>query len=79
MPMGPNVVHLKRRDYACPYCEGVAFGKKGNLETHIETVHEKRRDHACLYCEGVTFGQKCSLTNYIQSDARCKGGRCTAE
>ena len=26
-----DTVHLKLRDHACPYCEGVAFGTKGSL------------------------------------------------
>jgi hypothetical protein len=46
-------VHEKRRDHACPYCKGVAFGEKGTLKMHIETLHEKRRDHACGFCKGV--------------------------
>jgi hypothetical protein len=29
-----KTVHEKRRDYACPYCEGVAFGRKSCLERH---------------------------------------------
>jgi len=46
-----NLVHLKLREHACPYCPGVAYQvdhqTKGRLTRHIETVHEKRRDHAC--------------------------------
>ena len=58
-------MHEKRRDHACPYCEGVAFGTKRTLKTHIETVHEKRRDHTCPYCKGVAFGHKSTLKKHI--------------
>ena len=59
-------MHEKRRDHACPYCKGVAFGEKGTLKTHIiETVHEKRRDHVCGYCKGVAFGRAGTLKAHI--------------
>ena len=35
------MVHDKRRDHACLYCEGVAFGEKGALAKHINVVHLK--------------------------------------
>ena len=56
---------MKQRDKACPYCEGVAFGRKGHLKMHIETVHEKRRDHVCNYCKGVAFGTASTLKRHI--------------
>ena len=34
-------MHEKRRDHACPYCPGVAFGEKGNLKAHISAIHLK--------------------------------------
>jgi hypothetical protein len=34
-------VHEKRRDHACQYCPGVAFGTKGNLTKHVNLVHLK--------------------------------------
>jgi hypothetical protein len=34
-------VHEKRRDHACPYCEGVAFGTAGTLKAHISAIHLK--------------------------------------
>ena len=49
-------MHEKRRDHACPFCRGVAFGEKSTLTRHIKIVHEKRRDHACPYCKGLAFG-----------------------
>jgi hypothetical protein len=36
-----KTVHEKRRDHACPYCEGVAFGTTGNLKAHISAIHLK--------------------------------------
>ena len=53
--------------YACPNCEGVAFGTKRTLKTHIETVHEKRRDHARGYCKGVAFGTAGNLKAHISA------------
>ena len=35
------MVHDKRRDHACLYCECVAFGEKGALTKHINVVHLK--------------------------------------
>ena len=58
-------MHLKRRDHACPYYPGVAFGQKCDLKAHIETVHEKRRGHACGYCKGVAFGMAGNLKKHI--------------
>ena len=57
--------HEKRRDHACPYCEGVAFGAKSSLKTHTKTVHEKRRDHVCGNCKGVAFGTASTLKKHI--------------
>jgi hypothetical protein len=42
-----DTVHLKLRDHACPYCEGVVFGTKRSLTRHLNTVHLEQRDHAC--------------------------------
>ena len=56
-----ETVHEKRRDHACPYCKGIAFGEKGTLTKHIKIVHEKRRDHACGYCKGIAFGTASTL------------------
>ncbi len=36
-----KVVHEKRRDHACGYCDGVAFGTAGTLKRHIDVVHLK--------------------------------------
>jgi hypothetical protein len=36
-----KVVHEKRRDHVCPYCEGVAFGTASNLKMHISAIHLK--------------------------------------
>ena len=36
-----KVVHEKRRDHACGYCDGVAFGTAGTLKAHISAVHLK--------------------------------------
>ena len=36
-----KTVHEKRRDHACPYCPGVAFGEKGTLKAHISAIHLK--------------------------------------
>jgi hypothetical protein len=36
-----KVVHEKRRDHACPYCKGVAFGRAGTLKKHISAIHLK--------------------------------------
>ena len=33
--------HEKRRDHACPYCKGVAFGQKSTLKAHISAIHLK--------------------------------------
>ena len=61
-------MHEKRRDHACPHCQGVAFGDKSHtLTRHIKIVHEKRRDHACPYCKGVAFGQKSTLKAHISA------------
>ena len=60
-------MHEKRRDHACPYCPGVAFGAKSNLKTHIQTVHEKRKDYVCPYCTGVAFGEKGTLKAHISA------------
>ena len=60
-------MHEKRRDHACRYCPGVAFGAKSTLKTHIATVHEKRRDHACPYCKGVAFGTASTLKAHISA------------
>jgi hypothetical protein len=51
-------VHEKVRAHARIYCEGVAFGQMGHLNTHIDTVHLKLRDHAHPYCEGVASGRR---------------------
>ena len=64
-----ETVHEKRRDHACPYCPGAAFGEKGTLTRHIETVHEKRRDHACPHCPSA-FGAKSHLKRHIET-VRC--------
>ena len=44
-----KTVHEKRRDHACPYFPGVAFGRKSDLTKHINVVHLKLREHACPY------------------------------
>ena len=62
-----ETVHEKRRDHACPYCNGVAFGEKSTLKTHIKVVHEKRRDHACPYCDGLAFGRASILKAHISA------------
>ena len=31
----------KRRDHACGYCQGVAFGTAGTLKAHFSAVHLK--------------------------------------
>ena len=62
-----RAVHEKWRDYACPYCPGVAYQTKSYLKTHIETVHEKRRDHVCGYCKGVAFGRASTLKAHINA------------
>ena len=36
-----KVVHEKRRDHACGYCQGVAFGTASNLKAHIRAIHLK--------------------------------------
>ena len=36
MKMHIETVHEKRRDHACPYCKGVAFGRAGTLKKHID-------------------------------------------
>ena len=36
-----KVVHEKRRDHACPYCKGVAFGHKSTLKAHVSAIHLK--------------------------------------
>jgi len=36
-----DVVHLKLREHACPYCPGVAFGDKSSLTKHVNHVHLK--------------------------------------
>jgi len=38
-----RTVHEKRRDHACPYCPGVAFGQKSNLTRHLGTAHADRQ------------------------------------
>ena len=57
--------HEQRRDHACPYCEGVAFGAKSSLKTHTKTVHEKRRDHVCGNCKGVALETASTLKKHI--------------
>jgi hypothetical protein len=34
-------VHEKRRDHACGYCKGVAFGTTSDLKKHTSAVHLK--------------------------------------
>ena len=37
-----ETVHEKRRDHACGYCKGVAFGMASTLKLkHIDVVHLK--------------------------------------
>jgi hypothetical protein len=36
-----QVVHEKRRDHACGYCTGVAFGAASGLKAHISMIHLK--------------------------------------
>jgi len=36
-----KIVHEKRRDHACPYCPGVAFGENGSLKKRISAIHLK--------------------------------------
>jgi hypothetical protein len=36
-----ETVHEKRRDHACGYCQGVAFGTASNLKKHISAIHLK--------------------------------------
>ena len=36
-----EMVHEKRRDHACGYCKGVAFGTAGTLKRHISAIHLK--------------------------------------
>ena len=62
-----RAVHKKWRDFKCPHCPGVAFGRSNHLKTHIETVHEKRRDHVCGYCKGVAFGRASTLKAHIST------------
>jgi hypothetical protein len=38
-----KVVHEKRRDHACGYCQGVAFGTASTLKAHISAVHLKTK------------------------------------
>jgi len=38
-----KVVHEKRRDHACRYCEGVAFGTADTLKKHISAIHLKNK------------------------------------
>ena len=60
-----QMVHEKRRDFACPHC-AAAFGRAGKLKTHVQTVHEKRRDFACPHCDAV-FGHASSLKRHVQT------------
>ena len=36
-----HAVHEKRRDHACQYCPGVAFGTASTLKAHISAIHLK--------------------------------------
>ena len=36
-----SVSKTQRRDHACPYCKGVAFGTASALKTHISALHLK--------------------------------------
>ena len=36
-----TVKNEKRRDHACGYCKGVAFGRASGLKAHISAVHLK--------------------------------------
>ena len=55
-----NLVHLKLREHAFPYCPGVAYQTKSHLQTHIETCTS-----TCRYCPGVAFVRKNSLAKHI--------------
>ena len=56
-----NLVHLKLREHACPYCPGIAYQTKSDLKTHVNLVHLKLREHACPYCPGVAYQTNSSL------------------
>jgi hypothetical protein len=60
-----DTVHLERREHACPYCPGIAFGRTHHLTAHIDVVHLKLRYHACPYCPGVAFGHKDNLKRHV--------------
>ena len=83
-----KTVHEKRREHACPYCPGVAFGTNSYLTKHINLVHLKLREHACpyihvcmLYCPGVAYqtdqhpeeAHRCGPLE-DQAQQRCKVG-----
>jgi len=36
-------VHEKRRDFACQYCKGVAFGRASDLRRHVSAIHVKTK------------------------------------
>ena len=38
-----KIVHEKRRDHACPYRKGVAFGQNSTLKKHISAIHLKTK------------------------------------
>ena len=63
-----NLVHLKLREHACPYCPGVGYQTNQHLTRHIDLVHLKLREHACPYCPGVAFQTKSHLKTHIHRD-----------
>ena len=50
-----NLVHLKLREHACPYCPGVAYQTKSDLTKHVNLVHLKMREHARPYLRPRPF------------------------
>ena len=42
-----KTVHEKRRDHACGYCDGVAFGTASDLKRHISAIHLKVKRSGC--------------------------------
>ena len=55
--------HKEKENFQCDLCHA-NFGKKGNLNSHVETVHEGKKQYKCEICD-TKFKSKYGMKGHI--------------